>query len=321
MPPNWIDAAINFRWILYETTRCAERLGLDAPAREGWRKVAALLHVPHNERFYLSHAGEDAPPSIGGPAVGTLFWPAEGSFEDLDSHMVLRTFGEIARQRRIEGLLSQGGRAWDAVTGFCYAYMGRGEEACDHLEAFGAAADRRGIEMREHIDHQNYYYLLNHGSLVLLARYMLLQTYRGRIRVFPAVPERWRTPGVSFARLPAEGGYLVSASTGPDGSRVTIFDRADRPLLTLAGPFETLEIVPECLRMEDGEVRFRLEGTPAAPRPRLRVVLPAAISGRDYAVRRGDGSTIVRAREGLGFDVDLPSSIAIGPAKVGPGVS
>jgi hypothetical protein len=38
---------------------------------------------------------------------------------------------------------------------------------------------------------------------------MLLQSWGGRIRIFPSVPEEWRD--VSFRDLRAEGGVLVSA--------------------------------------------------------------------------------------------------------------
>ena len=38
---------------------------------------------------------------------------------------------------------------------------------------------------------------------------MLLQSWHGTIRIFPAVSERWRD--VSFENLRAEGGWIVSA--------------------------------------------------------------------------------------------------------------
>ena len=41
---------------------------------------------------------------------------------------------------------------------------------------------------------------------------MLIQSRDDIIRVFPAVPDEWRRNGVSFRRLRAEGGILVSAA-------------------------------------------------------------------------------------------------------------
>jgi hypothetical protein len=40
---------------------------------------------------------------------------------------------------------------------------------------------------------------------------MLLQTHRGLIRVFPAIPARWATEGAEFSRFRGERGVLVSS--------------------------------------------------------------------------------------------------------------
>jgi hypothetical protein len=42
---------------------------------------------------------------------------------------------------------------------------------------------------------------------------MLLQSQNGIIRVFPAIPDDWRS-GVSFRNLRSEGAFLVSAEYG-----------------------------------------------------------------------------------------------------------
>jgi alpha-L-fucosidase 2 len=46
-------------------------------------------------------------------------------------------------------------------------------------------------------------------SLTAAVNEMLLQGWGGRLRIFPAVPEKWQD--ASFHNLRAEGGYLVSA--------------------------------------------------------------------------------------------------------------
>ena len=38
---------------------------------------------------------------------------------------------------------------------------------------------------------------------------MLLQSWGGKLRIFPAVPEQWKD--AAFDRLRAEGGFTVSA--------------------------------------------------------------------------------------------------------------
>jgi alpha-L-fucosidase 2 len=73
---------------------------------------------------------------------------------------------------------------------------------------------------------------------------MLLQSYSGTIRIFPAIPPAWKD--VSFKTLRAEGAFLITA------------ERA-------AGVTERVEIVSEkggLCRIEDpfGQIACRIEG-------------------------------------------------------------
>ncbi|MCC7352143.1 MAG: hypothetical protein IT330_00195, partial [Anaerolineae bacterium] len=307
LSPNWLDAVLNFRWIMEEATRYAERFGVDAGLRAQWRNVAANLHVPQNDDFFLSNTGSDAVPSIGGAAVGGLFWPAEGIFEDYDPEKVQRTVQEVVEQRHIHGLLQRKNKAWDAVYGFSFAYMGLGEEAYQCLMAFEQAADQRGIEMREGLERQNYYYLLNHGSLVLLTRYMVLQTYRGKIRVFPALPAKWRRRGVAFANLPAEGGYVVSGRVNGTSAEVEISDQKGDRIMMLSGHFPSLEIVPTRLRPEEAEREFALLGTEA----QVEIRLFGVRQGERYAVHAGEEKQILTADGDLRFRARAPASVRV----------
>lgn len=47
---------------------------------------------------------------------------------------------------------------------------------------------------------------------------MLLQTRRGRIDLFPAIPEAWRGKKISFQGFRGEKGLLISAQRAEDGS-------------------------------------------------------------------------------------------------------
>ncbi|MEJ7662241.1 MAG: glycoside hydrolase family 95-like protein [Hymenobacter sp.] len=63
---------------------------------------------------------------------------------------------------------------------------------------------------------------------------MLLQSWGGKIRVFPAVPTAWA--GVSYQHLSAEGGFLVSAARQGGRTRfVTITSRAGGPCVVRPG--------------------------------------------------------------------------------------
>jgi hypothetical protein len=303
---NWIDTVVNFNWILGQTARFAEGFDSDEELREQWKKVAAGLHMPQNDRFFLSNMGPDAAPSVGGSAVGTFFWPAEGTFENLAGDKVERTFREISGQR----FLKSKNRAWDAVYGFSFAYLNMGEEAYRCLKSFGQAADHRGIEMREGIHRQNYYYLLNHGSLVLLTRYMLLQSYKKKIRVFPAVPPSWKSEGVEFAHLPAEGGLSINGKTNAESSEVEISDRRGVRIVRFEGGFTFLEITPTGLDKPGGERQFDLE----AARGRVEVTLFDVEMGRRYRIETGGKERVMEAAADLRFSVTSPGSVRITPA-------
>lgn len=92
-----------------------------------------------------------------------------------------------------------------------YATLGDGETCCRYLRAF-----LEGTARHEHpIVQPNTFYrelgpVFETPVLFLQAvSYMLLQSWRDYIEVFPAVPARW--PDVGFADLSAQGGFRVSA--------------------------------------------------------------------------------------------------------------
>lgn len=65
---------------------------------------------------------------------------------------------------------------------------------------------------------------------------MLLQSYSGAIRVFPAIPGAWKD--VAFRTLRAEGAFLVSAERS-DGETRWVEITAERGgLCTMADPFD-----------------------------------------------------------------------------------
>jgi alpha-L-fucosidase 2 len=68
---------------------------------------------------------------------------------------------------------------------------------------------------------------------------MLLQSYSGTIRVFPAIPADWKD--VSFKTLRAEGAFLVSASR-EDGSTQSVEITSEKGgLCRIENPFKGAE--------------------------------------------------------------------------------
>ncbi|MEI7422911.1 MAG: glycoside hydrolase family 95-like protein [Prolixibacteraceae bacterium] len=88
---------------------------------------------------------------------------------------------------------------------------------------------------------------------------MLLQSWGGRIRIFPAVPENWKD--LNFKQLRVEGGFLVSAER-KDGKtiKVTITATVDQPL-RLVNPFGKLDYKSSKLltKSENGDLQCRLK--------------------------------------------------------------
>jgi alpha-L-fucosidase 2 len=89
---------------------------------------------------------------------------------------------------------------------------------------------------------------------------MLLQSYSGAIRIFPAVPESWKD--VSFKTLRAEGAFLVSAER-KDGvtSRVEIISEKGG-LCRLENPFGSCQfhtegLSPEAMQRADNELHIK----------------------------------------------------------------
>lgn len=65
---------------------------------------------------------------------------------------------------------------------------------------------------------------------------MLLQSWGGRIRVFPALPESWED--ASFDRLRAEGGFVVSAERRDRATRSVTISSENGVAFRLADPFD-----------------------------------------------------------------------------------
>lgn len=93
-----------------------------------------------------------------------------------------------------------------------YAAMGDGEQAYAYLDAFvdtygGADISRGNTHYYAHSVSGMTQEVSLTGSVSL--NDMLLQSWGGKLRVFPAVPEHWED--VAFASLRGEGAFLVSA--------------------------------------------------------------------------------------------------------------
>jgi len=124
-------------------------------------------------------------------------------------------------EKSLRNLVLQGSDNWTGYSwawlGNLYARAGRGTEAADALRTFAECfclpnsfhvnGDQSGTGKSK----MTYRPFTLEGNFAFASgiQEMLLQSHRGMIEVFPAVPPEWKD--VSFERLRAEGAVLVSA--------------------------------------------------------------------------------------------------------------
>jgi alpha-L-fucosidase 2 len=160
-----------------------------------------------------------------------------------DTAVVQRTLDELARY---------GSGQWVGYSFAWYSAMlaraGRGDEALTQLEryrrafilrnGFHANGDQSGTGLSDF----RYRPVTLEGNFLALnaVHEMLLQSWGGVVRVFPAVSDRWRT--VSFRALRAEGGFRVSATRIEGGTTRVVVESRVPATLRLRDPFGGREV-------------------------------------------------------------------------------
>jgi alpha-L-fucosidase 2 len=158
--------------------------------------------------------------------------------------------GEVER-KIIEASLNNievlGTNAW---VGYSFSWMacilarvGRGDDALRYLSDFVTSFTLRngfhcnGEQTRKGLSDYHYRPFTLEGNFAAgqAVHEMLLQSWGGRLRIFPAVPGEWED--VSFEKLRAEGGYIVSAKRSAGRTlEVSVEATVDRSL-RLVNPF------------------------------------------------------------------------------------
>lgn len=167
--------------------------------------------------------------------------------------------GESAKNtivRSLDELYDLGPSQW---TGYSYSWLanlearaGRGEKAAKALSVFAEAFVLRssfhcnGDQSGKGYSSMNYRPFTLEGNFAYAAglQEMLLQSHRGYIELFPAVPDSWQD--LSFRNLRARGGILVSAERrGGALEKVVLYSEKDcscRILSPRSGKIETLQL-------------------------------------------------------------------------------
>lgn len=256
----WFESITNFdlalvRWLLAATAELADELGLTDEAAH-WRGV--LAEFPE-----LAYADD-------GRLLVAPGYPLPESHRHFSHLMAIHPLGLIrwedgeTAQRKITAALAELDRLGpDYWCGYSYSWLGNmaargrdGERAERALEIFSAAFCLRnsfhcnGDQTGKGYSKFTYRPFTLEGNFAAAAgiQEMLLQSYSGSIRIFPAVPAAWAD--VSFDTLRAEGAFLVSARR--EGGKTTwVRITAERGgTCRLISPFDGEEIA---LEMQAGE--------------------------------------------------------------------
>ena len=183
-----------------------KELKFNDPKRKEWQeKLDNLVAFPTNENGYMVNAdmGFDAGHRHASHLMSIYPY-----------HTVNPEQGESARDLikkstdRWYTLTEAGGYAGFSFTKACmiYATLGNGNKALATIESM----------KQKKLIQPNTMYFESGGavietplSLVESIDYMLLQSWNGIIRIFPAVPEKWKN--IAFNDFRAQGAFLVSA--------------------------------------------------------------------------------------------------------------
>jgi alpha-L-fucosidase 2 len=270
----WFDGTSNYdlalmRWTFDKTAELAEELG-HAEEATHWQEIAGELP---------SLALDDE----NGKLLVAPDYPLQESHRHFSHLMAIQPLGLITwedgpeAQRIIAASLADLDRLGSSLwTGYSFSWLGNlrarardGEGAAEALRIFTEAFCLRngfhvnGDQSGKGYSSMTYRPFTLEGNFAAAAgvQEMLIQSYSGRIVLFPAIPETWAN--VSFETLRTEGAYLVSADRRCGKiAWVKIYSekgglcRLENPFD--GEPFEMRGIAPGAVRSEGGVITLEM---------------------------------------------------------------
>ncbi|MBN1807003.1 MAG: glycoside hydrolase N-terminal domain-containing protein [Sedimentisphaerales bacterium] len=270
----WFTTITNYdtaliRWTFETTAELADKLGKTEDARY-WRKILSempdLTIDPKSKKMLIAKD-----------------YPLKDSHRHFSHLMAIHPLGMIRWENGPEDqaiikasladLEQKGSSQW---CGYSYSWLANlaarardGEKAEKALEIFSTAFCLRnsfhcnGDQSGKGYSNYRYRPFTLEGNFAAAAglQEMLLQSYSGTIRVFPAIPDSWKD--VSFTTLRAEGAFLVSAerrngvtqhvkiSAEKDGSC-----RLENPFADSG--FKTQGISKNMIKQKDNELHIKM---------------------------------------------------------------
>ncbi|MHC4112782.1 MAG: glycosyl hydrolase family 95 catalytic domain-containing protein, partial [Planctomycetota bacterium] len=267
----WFATITNYdlsliRWEFETTAKLAEELGKNEEAAH-WRKVL----------------GEMPEPAVDADSKKLLVakdYPLKSSHRHFSHLMAIHPLGTVrwengAEDQKIikaslDDLEKLGSSAW---CGYSFSWLGNlaarardGERAEEALEIFSKAFCLRssfhcnGDQSGKGYSNFRYRPFTLEGNFAAAAglQEMLIQSYSGTLRLFPAIPKDWKD--VTFKTLRAEGAFLVSAEK--KGGKVVLVEitcekggicKLENPF---DGKYEIKGIEPGKVKEKDNEIRL-----------------------------------------------------------------
>ncbi len=211
MQNNPFDAVMAVKKCLRAATKYARQLGLDEALAQKWSFMEEHIRYPRNESGYVAYLGHDGKiPEDGTGYTGERYINAanfinQELLDDLDRPNVEDLLGRISASNKF----GTGFAVFhSAQTATAEALFGRAESALGYINGVLKALDASGTCIRECENNHKTYFITNTDAYLLVPIFMLMQSCKGVIKPFPAVPAAWKD--AAFYNLSAESGIRVS---------------------------------------------------------------------------------------------------------------
>ena len=220
--PEYHKTARNTNMNLFLLSWCCERL----------IEISSLLGLEPDSKwqFTLDHLS-DYPTNKNGFMIGTDV-PFDTSHRHFSHLLGIYPLYLINKENFDVALMKRSIDHWigldESLTGYSftsaaslYAAIGEGEKAYHYINRFLDEVPTYNSMYLEHLSWGGGGHTLETPLTVASTIHdMLLQSWGGKIRVFPAVPNSWSQ--IAFTHFRAEGGFLVSAQRKNNTDRVEI---------------------------------------------------------------------------------------------------
>ncbi len=289
------------RWLLNALLELEARSGgAPDPAAAEWRRVlVALVPNPTDENGLMIGSNQPVAKSHRHYSHLLGLYPLFQLDPDsaTDRALVVKS---VLHWHRIEGGKGLAGYAHTGAAAL-YAALGMGDEAHAALTRFLTVPLGFGSEV-----HANTLYTESGGrnpvietplSAASATQELLLQSWGGKLRVFPAVPAAWSE--AAFTTLRGQGGFLVSAvRTGGNTAWVSVHSEAGEPCILKVNDWKTapeLSGAGELAMISPGEFRLTirkgdsvlLRAPGSAARPPARAAVVSSGAPNPYGLKRG----------------------------------